>query len=131
MVRMCQVRTNMQAVLLVAAHKGSGGDARPLRRCPRVLPGVKAWPAGSGHTRPGHPMMADVASRLNCFARASFTGALEAAHGQPLPAPATELETVPETPQAEAEDIARPQDPEAPQGPRAAPNVDSSPSPPH
>ena len=89
------VRTNMQAVLLVAAHKGFWeADAETLKIMSEAFAQavVDNGLPGSGHTRPDHPMMADVAARLDPALKVAFNEALAAAKGQTLTAPAAEVE---------------------------------------
>lgn len=88
------VKTNMQAVLLVAAHKGFW-DARPeeLQALSEAFARavVEHGLPGSGHTRPDHPVMADIAGRLSPALAESFEAALEAAKGQSTRALVSEL----------------------------------------
>lgn len=89
------VRTNMQAILLVAAHKGFWKPGES------VLQGLSESFArtviehglpGSGHTRPDHPLMAEVRVRLADGQAQAFQAVLDQALGQAARATVSELE---------------------------------------
>lgn len=89
-----QVRTNMQAILLVAAHKGFW-EPDPATRLALSEEFARAviehGLPGSGHTRPDHPMMADVLDRLDPDLAESFEQTLRAAKGAEVRSVASEL----------------------------------------
>ncbi|MFT3922078.1 MAG: cobaltochelatase subunit CobN [Myxococcales bacterium] len=93
------VKANIEAVLLVAAHKGfwSPDEAvlRELAQDFARLVSENGLP-GSGHTRPDHPVMGFVRERLDAQARAMFDQVLQRAQqpssrGQPGPSAVAEL----------------------------------------
>lgn len=89
------VRTNMQAVMLVAAHKGFWqADAGTLKALSESFAQavVDHGLPGSGHTRPDHPMMAAVRGRLPSELAAKFQQVLDSTLGKSAQAMASELE---------------------------------------
>lgn len=92
------VKTNIQAVLLVAAHKGFWqADAETLAQLSEDFAQavVAHGLPGSGHTRPDHPMLADVLGRLDAGLASQLQAALDAALGAQAQAMATELTPAP------------------------------------
>lgn len=88
------VKTHIQAVLLVAAHKGYWQPGpETLRELSQAFAQavVEYGLPGSGHTRPDHPMMAEVKARLGAGQKAAFQAALDAAGGGATAAVVTEL----------------------------------------
>lgn len=89
------VRTNMQAVLLVAAHKGFwDADEKTLAELSESFARavIEYGLPGSGHTRPDHPMMADVAARLAPEVAEAFADVLTQTLGAEAQAIASELQ---------------------------------------
>ena len=89
------VRTNVQAILLVAAHKGFWqADESALRALSESFARavVEHGLPGSGHTRPDHPMLADVLRRLPDELAQALRARLDAALGRSARALVSELE---------------------------------------
>lgn len=83
------VKTNMLAILLVAAHKDFWQpDAATLRDVTNRFAAlvVQHGLPGSGHTRPDHPMLAWVQPRLDPALRAEFARVLQTAQVVPTTA---------------------------------------------
>jgi cobaltochelatase CobN len=105
------VRTNMQAILLVAAHKGFWqADEIALQRLAEDFArAVVAYGLpGSGHTRPDHPMLEWLDPKLPEELRAQFAAARAAALGPQSAAeldPATVAEVTPEMDTAAEESV--------------------------
>jgi cobaltochelatase CobN len=90
--RNVHVKTNMEAILLVAAHKGFWQvDDTTLNEVAQAFARhvVEHGLPGSGHTRPDHPMLEWIAPRLDEALRAQFQAVREAAQ---LPAQAAEAD---------------------------------------
>jgi cobaltochelatase CobN len=84
------VKANIEAVLLVAAHKGFWApDADILEKLARDFAQIVSQHGlpGSGHTRPDHPVMAFIAERLEGPLREAFFATLERAQQPRAPEP--------------------------------------------
>lgn len=95
------VKTNMQAILLVAAHKGFwDADPETLKSLSERFAEavVEHGLPGSGHTRPDHPMMAEVVQRLDPALAQRFQAVLDATLGASAEAVASELRVEPSEP---------------------------------
>ncbi len=101
------VKANMEAILLVAAHKGFWkADDTTLDELAEQFAThvVENGLPGSGHTRPGHPMLSWIDPRLDEPLREAFQQAREAAR-QPepealqQPVSITEIQATEQTPQ--------------------------------
>ncbi|MGM0702582.1 MAG: cobaltochelatase subunit CobN [Pseudomonadota bacterium] len=85
------VKTNMEAILLVAAQKGyweAGGDTLDALADQFARHVVENGLPGSGHTRPDHPMLAWIEPRLDESLREEFQAARAEAQ-MPVPASAS------------------------------------------
>ncbi len=105
------VKTNMEAILLVAAHKGfwAASDATLDQLADQFARHVVAnGLPGSGHTRPDHPMLSWIVPRLDEALREQFRQAREAAQVQRAPTP-PEPSRITELEQASTQDEALPE----------------------
>ncbi|KAB7623381.1 cobaltochelatase subunit CobN [Alkalilimnicola sp. S0819] len=91
--RNVHVKANMQAILLVAAHKGyweaDPADLDQVAQDFAELVVAHGLP-GSGHTRPDHPMLEWIQPRLDEALRARFQAELAAARGPSQAEPLTD-----------------------------------------